>query len=272
MKKVFASNNEVCHVFAQRTYSEGRASNIFFYGDKIYSYGYHYLLAEFTELNGETVVIINDKGYSSSTAKHIHIIIGTTSQYKQYFTTDFKLPLVFNRILSATKKLAKARKPYNYIKDIKKDYETLIASPFHTENDKQDSMFIAMATIYNSINAIDTTTYIEALKQVQIKKDKEDKERHEQSIFKFRNYEIDNVWGDKIAMRISSDGNTIETSQGVRIDITEARTLFSKIQSKEPIKGFKIGYYTVNGIQGSNLMIGCHTIPMKEVMKVGNQL
>jgi len=273
MKKVFASHNEVCHVFAQRTHSEGRAGNIFFYGDKIYSYGYHYLLAEFTELNGETVVIINNKGYSSSTGKHISIIRGATSHYKQYFTTDFEIRLVWDRIISANQKLAKARKPYNYIKEIKRDYETMIASPFLTDNDKQDAKFIAMTNIYNEVNAIDTAPYLEVLKQEQAKKDRAAKEEYEQRVLKFRNYEIDDIWGsDKVVMRISRDRNAIETSKGVRIDISEARTLFNKIQAKEPIKGFKIGYYTVKGIQGSNLIVGCHTIPMREVEFIGKAL
>ena len=49
MKKVFSSNDECIHVFAQRTHEEGRTpnSNVYFYGDKLYSYGSHYLLAEF---------------------------------------------------------------------------------------------------------------------------------------------------------------------------------------------------------------------------------
>ena len=48
--------------------------------------------------------------------------------------------------------------------------------------------------------------------------------------------------------------------------------LFHKIRGKQPIKGFKIGYYTVNGIQGSNLIVGCHTIPMREVEYIGKAL
>ena len=236
MRKVFASNDEVCHVFAQRTHSEGSAGNIFFYGDKIYSYGYHYLLAEFTELNGETVVIINDKGYSNSTAIHINIIRNATSHYKQYFTTDFEIPLVYQRIVSAKDKLAKAKKPYNYIKEIKRDYETLSASPFLTEDDRQDIRFITMTNIYNDINAIDTTPYLEALKNGQAEKDKLEKEQHEQRVLKFRNYEIDNVWGDKVVMRISKDRNAIETSKGVRIDISVGCCRSGGLLAQSPIK------------------------------------
>ena len=78
MKKVFSSNYEVIHTFAQRTHPEGRnsSSSVFFEGDKIYSYGYHYLLGEFLDTN---TILINDKGYGNSTSKHISILMGATS-------------------------------------------------------------------------------------------------------------------------------------------------------------------------------------------------
>ena len=63
MKKIFKNTDEVIHVFAQRSQNEGsnQSRSIFFYGDKIYSYGHHYLLGEFIDLD---TILINDKGYS----------------------------------------------------------------------------------------------------------------------------------------------------------------------------------------------------------------
>ena len=64
MKRVFTNSTEVIHLWAQRTQNEARCSNVFFEPDyklsdgnwealetssKIYSYGKHYLLAEFLE-------------------------------------------------------------------------------------------------------------------------------------------------------------------------------------------------------------------------------
>ena len=87
MKKVFSSNADCIHTFAQRSQDEGRTPNhnVYFRGDKIYSYGYHYLLGEFIN-NGEAI-IINDIGYSNSTSKHINILQGATRQYKQFYVT-----------------------------------------------------------------------------------------------------------------------------------------------------------------------------------------
>ena len=119
MKKVFSSNDECIHTFAQRTQSEGRTStkSIFFEGDKLYSYGYHYLLAEFLDDN---TIMINDKGYSASTRKHIGMISWASRQYKQFFKKESDIYLVREQIMYLKDKLAKANKPIKYIEQITK--------------------------------------------------------------------------------------------------------------------------------------------------------
>ena len=83
MKTVF-TNSEIVHVFNEQNQFEGRTSNgsMYFYNNKIYSYGSHYLLAEFLDNN---TILINDKGYSNTTSKHISLITLATRNRKQYF-------------------------------------------------------------------------------------------------------------------------------------------------------------------------------------------
>ena len=72
IKRVFSSTAEVCHVWASRSQDSGRAGNVFFEDDTIYSYGRHFPLATFRKMpNGETVVLFTADSYSVSTAKHI---------------------------------------------------------------------------------------------------------------------------------------------------------------------------------------------------------
>lgn len=47
-------------------------ASIFFEGDTIYSYGYHYPLARIIRNDNQTIVLLNDSGYSNTTAKHIN--------------------------------------------------------------------------------------------------------------------------------------------------------------------------------------------------------
>ena len=99
MRTVFNSTSEVCHVFAQRTQTEGRAGNVFFEGNVIYSYGYHYELARFFQgANNETAILINDMGYSTSTSKHIGLIRSATSHFTQFNFTETDGETVLNEL------------------------------------------------------------------------------------------------------------------------------------------------------------------------------
>ena len=122
MKTVFSNAQDCVHAYAQRQQSRGRSSNIFFENDKIYSYGYHYLLGEFIDDN---TILINDKGYSSTTNKHIGYVRWGTRQYKQFFTTRCDIILVHRQVLNLKDKLATARKPENYINSILSLFDSL---------------------------------------------------------------------------------------------------------------------------------------------------
>ena len=111
MKTVFSNTQDCVHAFAQRQTPQGKASSVFFYGDKIYSFGYHYLLAEFID---DKTILINDKGYSNTTSKHISYVASGTRQYKQFFTTECEIGLVYSQVLSLQDKLANAMVFYLY--------------------------------------------------------------------------------------------------------------------------------------------------------------
>lgn len=50
----------------------GKCSSVFADNDCIYSYGYHYpLLFKVTKPNGDAIMIVNRRGYSSSTDRHV---------------------------------------------------------------------------------------------------------------------------------------------------------------------------------------------------------
>lgn len=70
MKTVF-TNDMVCHVWAQESQSHGRSGSIFFEHGTLYSYGYHYKIAEFrTTPSGVRVVYLNAEGSSVTTERH----------------------------------------------------------------------------------------------------------------------------------------------------------------------------------------------------------
>jgi hypothetical protein len=274
MKTVFSSAHDVIHVFAQRNQSHGRSSNVFFYGDKIYSYGYHYLLGKFID---DKTIVIDDKGYSNTTSKHICWVTGATSQYKQFFTMSCDIHHVHRQVLSLKDKLAKAKKPEKYINEILSLWDSLNEYIKYTKNKNTPKYdrYKEIKRIVKALN-IDSVQYQQKLADAK-RKDEAAKKRKEakkikDTLSKWYNYEVHTFRiGEKDYLRISQDGSNIETSQHVKVSIDEARTLYQLICKGIDIKGHRISNYIVNSINGT-LKIGCHNIDMDSVHKVGKQL
>ena len=275
-------------MFAQRTQEQARTStrNLFFEANKIYSYGYHYLLAEF--INDETI-LINNTGYSNTTSKHISQITQATRQYKQHFFKDICLDNVYDRILNASKKLINARKKEVYSLEIINAFESFTSfvnefkkfvnhsySGYNLVSEealKLNDNFKEIQGIYLQIFE-NKESFIEAGKE-RLKQEKEKvKQKLKQDLNKFFNYEIDYINSKQIEedyLRISEDRQHIETSQRVKISIDEAKKLYYMIEKGEDIKGYKISNYTVISLNGV-LKIGCHKINVNNVHEIGKKL
>lgn len=76
MRTVFRSHKEVCEVFGSlwgdgRWSREGSAGNIYFMNGKLYSYGHHFVIAQYVKnALGQVAVLFTERGYSVSTSKH----------------------------------------------------------------------------------------------------------------------------------------------------------------------------------------------------------
>lgn len=287
MKKVF-SNSEICHVFAQQTQEECKTTtnNIFFYGKQIYSYGYHYLLAEVINDNS---ILINNTGYSSSTGKHINLITNATRQYKQHFYNDVCLNNVYNSILSYSKSRINARKKEIYALEIIKKFESLLsfANEFKkvpTSNSSMQDSFITLIELkknekFKEIKKIykaivkDKDKFIEAGKERDKKAKLKAKKEYKDLLIKFFNYEIEYITRKvpEDYLRISKDKTRIETTQGVKINIQDAKNLYKMIQEGKDIKGTRINNYTIISLNGT-LKIGCHNINVENMHEIGTQL
>lgn len=273
MKKVF-SNSELVHTFAQRSQEEGRtpSGGMFFQGDKIYSYGYHYLLGEFID---EKTIIINNKGYSSSTGEHIGLLMNATRQYRQIFTKSTDIDLVKYRIIEASEKLKNARKPDIYVTSIINDFEVLTdyLKEFKKVNIVKSDDYKAIKKIYSALKK-DEGKYIEQAKE-RGKKEKAKAEKVlQENLVKFFNYEINSIRGRDIKedfLRVSQDGTQVETTQQVRIDIVDAQNLYRMIKAGKDIAGERISNYRVESLNG-HLVVGCHRINVKNMHEVGERI
>lgn len=282
MKTVFSNSYDVMHVFAQRIQSRGKSSNVFFENDSIYSYGYHYELARFIEINGETCILIDNRGYSVTTSKrnysvttskHISKITQATRQYKQYFTKNTQLKLVHSQISELNRKLLKARKPELYISDIIRLFNSFIQYPLNNPKVyKNDKEFKEIFKIFSSVSTPELLEKAKiAQKQKELKFKRDERKALKINLKKFENYEISYFINSEDFLRISKDFQFIETSQGVKVSIDSAKLLYSRIKAKRDVKGYNIEGYTVISING-HLKIGCHNINIDSVKKVGEKI
>lgn len=281
MKTVFTSPSDVIHLFAQRSQDNAKCGSTFFSGDKIYSYGYHYLLGEFvTNPEGQTAIIINNDGYSSTTSKHISLLISATRQYKQFFTSNIDLKNVFYSIESNVKKLQSARKKELYINPSNDLFNALNeyilwSGKKHLQKDETYKKIVALMS---TVNGGDYAAYLKKedarIKREAKKAEKLRAEKIKNDLIKFENYEIERFYNSECMedyLRLSKDGLHVETSQSIRVSIKEAKILYKLIVDKKDIAGFQISNYTVVSINGV-LKIGCHRINIESMHKIGKQL
>ena len=277
MRTVFSSNSDLVHVWAQRTHLDGhvRSGNLFFRGDKIYSYGSHYLLGEFiSNENNEVAVIINTDYYSSTTAKHSSLAWGATTHYTQFEKKYTDEKSVINLLNELETKLLRARKPLIYISEANMviDNHLEYLEFMHGEGVLSESVQKAYAPF--QLDDEELKAFQDKDSERRKKEAQRQKEKLEFDIRAFMNYELNYLNSYRVSeayVRVSKCGNYVETSKGVSVPVREAKILYNKIVRGEDIKGFKIDHYTVISINGT-LKIGCHDINLKNMHEVGKQL
>ena len=280
MKTVFSSPTDVIHLFAQRSQDSARCSNVFFYGDKIYSYGHHYLMGEFiTNKNGNIAIMINNKGYSNTTAKHVSHLSAATRQYKQFYTMYCDSKQVLQQLEILLQKLGNAKKPQKYISealnilDYFNEFLEWFGNPYDSFSKENLKKIRNIEKLFKASPGKESAEqYAKKKAAAQKASDKKD---FLKSLQKFQNFEINyishNSFSNEDYLRINEQSGNIETSQGVKVSIKEAQILYRMIKVGKDIKGVKISNYTVISLNGV-LQIGCHRINRKNMEQIGEQI
>jgi len=277
MKKVFSSNSELAHVWANQLQPEGRASSIFFYGPVIYSYGHHYEIARFIEApNGQKVCFVNANGYSNSTAKHtahvwnaipdgiptfkVPFATGSTYSYNRVHHIDVQsLPGIISAMLVECKNLChdqiKARTNFYSFSQASGRYETI----------KEICFLFGIEIPARPENWDDAKKKAEHLRNTQGERQraKEQKEldKAKELLAKWLQHEYNGqLYNIPVHLRISRDGKLIETTKGAKVSLETALRLLPKLRNNEDVKGEKIDGFTFIENTPDHVKIGCHTI------------
>jgi hypothetical protein len=277
MKKVFSNSHECAHMFAQRTQNEGKAGNIFFENNVIYSYGYHFPVAQFYDKDNETIVLFTSKNYSNSTAKHKHVINSALSHYtiiEAFKIKDVKdsdhsenIACFMEELKELSKKILSAKKNSEYF--LSQYYNAII-------NANRYCYFFHLGTRFsNELNMEIVKNKIETQKEKATKKVIQERltelnnlELWKQNKFNGHFYSLDNQY-----LRLK-DSETVETTTGATFPFSHCKYVYNKIKEciankecwKRNGQQIRIGNFNIDSIdENGNVKAGCHYVTFEEI-------
>jgi hypothetical protein len=302
IKKVFSNHAEVCHIWAQQTQEEGRAGNIFFHGDKIYSYGLHFTAAKIHTVKGVRFALVNSHRYSTSTGQHLNYIASALNGLMQYFSSpDVSDPkaailhldqLAQDQIKQALKRMKITNKDsikwelkgiHNYFSDVNRLRKIMGRKevwPTKKQLDEVEKHLKKRLARYHELNTPEMIAKREVDKQKrEANKTKLEEKKLAEAIEAFRTgyfYQPDKLRSLPYDL-LRFNGDRVETSRGARVPLKEARILYRSIKSGKDVMGEKIGDYTLIRVtpifnpefeDDKLVQIGCHKILLSEAAKL----
>lgn len=295
IKKVFGSSDQVLHLWANQSQSEARSSNVFFEGDTVYSYGYHYKLGQIVKYKGKTVALINTDGYSVTTSKHISQAMSATRHLLRVsvskdFDIEKAIKLQKLRIeseLHAHFKSLKFRPLDNWVNSWDK---TRIADHNKLCSELKLSKYKVKVTPkyirdYNAhiqarLKRDAELNTPEAIAKREAKREAAAQRKYEKELEKAANEipawraggPITNAVRNLDPQLIRVKGDYVETSRGASVPLSEAKELLSKIVRATAKTGDKVGSFNLDRVNGNVVTIGCHNIDLNEAKAVLNPL
>ena len=299
MKTVF-NNPELTHIWANQTQSHGKGSSMFFENDSIYSYGYHFKIAQFViNKHGEKCIFLNDRSYSNTTNKHQSLVWrAIPSEYQFYRVKEFFNDPNFATIPhreNIANYLTQAEKLKNNILKAKKHklgYVQQLKNIMHTIEQYQlffDILDLTQFT-YSCLNGLSiderhknicewlgSYQVSDDFKKWVLKKEENDKKEEQkriedarEKIEAFRNFRISSIYANlgHYLLRFNKETNNIETSGGVKMPKNIFLTAYNRLINNELKEGQHIGDFRYNGNNGNIVTVGCHKIPINEIENI----
>jgi hypothetical protein len=267
MRKV-VSPQDVAHLFATQSQPEARTSSgsLYFYNDKIYSYGSHFCIVKFVD---SKTLLFTERRYSNSTAKHINYVYHATSHIDKIWcaypdgTHEQNFNYWLNEAEGITTKLKNARKPEIYILELErvKEKANKYANYFGIE------LPLTLEKVLSITDKAEVVEYLES-KQKLIDAEnkriaKENAKKHAEELKKWRVFEKQTLYLRDGFDYIRKDEENFQTSQGVKIPIAVGLRFYNNISNAKV--GDKFLDYTINEVTKTHIGIGCHKITFKEI-------
>ncbi len=298
------NNQMVAHNWANQTNKGKRGSNFFYDGKSIYSYGYHFEVGRIVETEkGNEIVLLNNASYSVSTNRHQSYARQACNHIESFtlpLNKDARLPFTnynfvefFNHygniVIESSKKAMRSRKYGDlHLKDAVKavDDWNKLRSYFPSLCEGIKRLTLPSDIQIKKLNDKD--------KAERAKERKEKQARIEREENAWLNYEQNYVSGTARCLlrqrMINSNRNgnqsfapesrlvdEVETSQGARVPLQDAKLFFNAIKRfkdspKTCLDRFKVGNFRLSNLTPKGANIGCHFIAWSEMERFANQM
>lgn len=304
MRKVLDSISQVCHYWANKVQTEGRAGNVYFRDDKIFSYGVHFCMAR--HLPGGAVAVTT-RGYSSSTASHLSEMRAAARHLQFVYcndpsdSADTNMRSARESIRSALRDAEKPRSRQTTrdghraraLRIAESANAYLSALPADERGNAAPIGVDTLADVRDALDAFDAAQLKLAAEQREARRvdllESLAKWRTGEVIVRTGLYElpaalrIGRVGGDYIPGEPVTDvRQVIQTSHGAEIPVNHARRLWPVILqckasgsewSSPPEKTFHLGPYALSTIRADgSIVVGCHDIAFTEIERMATAL
>lgn len=275
---------QLAHIWAQQTKAHGRASNFYFDGPTIYSYGSHFPIARFIERNDRRAVLFTTRTYSNSTAQHLSATRGALH--------GLNVPVFhFADVTAEPRTEVRA----DYVARIAEQCERAARSRKYAEMIMEQARIVATeanqcAEFFGwrwrlplpELSAESLAAIRERLaRQTKAQKAKEAARRRREekalaaAVLEWRTGKSDSIpWGYSGETLLRVKGDTVQTSRGAEVPAAHARRLWPIIErvvrTGQPYQRNghteHVGEFAVDAIEADGtLHAGCHTIGYAEL-------
>lgn len=300
MKKVFGRSAEVAHVWAQQNQEEGRCRNMFFYKDKIYSYGHHFCIARILPSG---VVVMTTRDYSSTTAGHKADVRGAVSHrtmvscHNPEATAAANKDIALRDIEDALKEAETIRKVLPTTRIAGRRVALRLAEQFNLylralpKNERNTSIILTKPLLVSAEDRQELRDYEDKLRtrrelnyanRSERMKERQAKDalKAAENIVSWRagTYHDRLPWNVPTMLRLSADRSEVQTSHGANIPTSHALRLWPLVKGcKDSGQGLqrevRLGHYTLNRIEtNGDIVVGCHIIAFPEIEAIAREL
>lgn len=284
--------DQVMHLWAHQSQDSARSSqgNVFFEGDTIYSYGYHFPMARlFTNKRGKRLAIVTTKRYSSTTAGHVSGtrsalhglmpiiqssrlgLVPSLTVIKARFSSEVETILRISKVTSS----ARMTWERNRLLATEAEYNSLLK--FLNRKPKTLLTKDIAAKVALHLDAR-LKRYLELNTPEMIAKREEASERKRrlklaEDIEAFKSGSTISRLRDLRYALIRIDGDEIVTTKGARVQKEHALLLYRALKQGRDIVGRSVGPFKIDKVDGLDthdpvIQAGCHTFRLSDIEPV----